>query len=322
MTMKKILKKCLPLFDVLLIPFVYTSSLLLYLIRTVGVERMKISRWIFRKVGVFPIRDHYYEPLFDPVHLRQPLSKDRLLIGIDLNTEEQLKILDQFGFREELSTVPLEQENDSKFFYHNRFFSVGDAEYWYSLVRLIMPRRIIEIGGGFSTLIAMKAIVKNRAENSNYSCEYTCIEPFGCIELEKLGVRVIKKRVERVAPSFFSSLERNDILFIDSSHMIRPQGDVVFAYLEVLPLLKQGVIIHLHDIFTPKDYPDEWVLDEIRLWNEQYLLEAFLTLNREFKVIGALNYLKHHYFEELSRKCPMLKLEPHSEPRSFYIVRV
>jgi hypothetical protein len=123
----------------------------------------------------------------------------------------------------------------------------------------------------------------------------------------------------------FSTLEKNDILFIDSSHIIRPQGDVLLIYLTILPMLKKGVYVHIHDIFTPKDYLDSWILENVYLWNEQYLVEAFLSMNKEYKIIGALNFLKHNYFKELSEKCPILKQVPHDEqryePRSLWIVR-
>jgi len=75
-------------------------------------------------------------------------------------------------------------------------------------------------------------------------------------------------------------------LFIDSSHIIRPQGDVLFEYLEILPILNAGVFVHIHDIFTPKDYLSEWILDGKVFWNEQYLLEAFLSFNTCFKIMG------------------------------------
>jgi hypothetical protein len=138
--------------------------------------------------------------------------------------------------------------------------------------------------------------------------------------LEKTGVSVIRKRIEDVDKGIFSELGNNDILFIDSSHIIRPQGDVLIEYLELLPSLNKGVIVHLHDIFSPKDYPQDWVLDRVLFWNEQYLLEAFLTSNRDWKIIGALNYLHHNHYEKLKEKC--FFLSPDREPGSFYIQRI
>jgi hypothetical protein len=99
-------------------------------------------------------------------------------------------------------------------------------------------------------------------------------------------------------------LEANDILFIDSSHVLRPQGDVLFEFLEILPVLKQGVIVHIHDIFSPQDYPHQWVVDDNRLWNEQYLLEAFLSYNNQWQITSALNLLRLNHRENLVKSCP------------------
>ncbi|MGH8229988.1 MAG: class I SAM-dependent methyltransferase, partial [Steroidobacteraceae bacterium] len=91
-------------------------------------------------------------------------------------------------------------------------------------------------------------------------------------------------------------------------------------YLEILPSLAAGVIVHVHDIFSPRDYPRGWVLGELKLWNEQYLLEAFLAHNRAWKIVGALNFLKHRHYEALARVCPYLS--PEREPGSFYIEKI
>lgn len=117
--------------------------------------------------------------------------------------------------------------------------------------------------------------------------------------------------------SFFKQLQENDLLFIDSSHVIRPQGDVLFEYLEVLPVLNRGVIVHIHDIFSPRNYLRQWLQDEVKLWNEQYLLEAFLSNNGCWEIIGALNYLHHNHYDKLKRVAPFLT--PTREPGSFYI---
>ena len=109
-------------------------------------------------------------------------------------------------------------------------------------------------------------------------------------------------------------------MFIDSSHIIRPQGDVLFEYLQILPLLNKGVYVHIHDIFSPKDYPKEWVLDQVKLWNEQYLLEAFLSNNDSWEVIGSLNLLHSTHFEKLKIVCPFLTRD--RDPGSFYIKKI
>ncbi len=318
---KKILLKPL-IADILASPFVLASSFILSQVRKFGITNMPISRKIFQKVGVFPILDNYYEPMFNPAHLKKSLREDRVLMGLDFNVIEQLKLLDMFNFNEELVKFPIERLTSIGFFYHNGFFESGDAEYLYNIIRFFKPNRIIEIGSGYSTLMAQNAIKENKKDDYTYICEHICIEPYSNPWLDKLDITLIRNIAENVDKKIFETLKQNDILFIDSSHMIRPQGDVLFEYLEVLPILKPGVLVHVHDIFTPKDYPDEWVIDEIRFWNEQYLLEAFLSFNKDFRIIGALNYLRHNYPDRLASKCPIFEKEiDFREPGSLWMVR-
>lgn len=314
---------CIPLIDLLLVPFAAAASVVMQLIRRGGVERLPKTLQVFRRTGIYPIRDHYYEPLFDPSHLRKPLSDDRELPGIDWNIEEQLALLKRFDFNDELTALPREDRGIREYFYNNEAFLSGDAEILYNMIRSFKPRRIFEIGSGSSTLLAAKAIGQNKAQDPGYACEHVCIEPYEADWLEALGVSTIRQPVEQLDLSLFRRLEENDILFIDSSHMIRPQGDVVVEYLEILPVLQSGVLIHVHDIFSPKDYLDEWIRERVCFWNEQYLLEAFLSFNSEFKIIGALNFLRHHHPRELTQCCPVLEEQLDSrEPGSFWIRRV
>jgi hypothetical protein len=318
--MRSFFKAILPFVDIALAPAVYPAAYLLKAIRRAGISNMPFCKRILMQVGVFPIRNHYYEPLFDSRMLRRPLDHDRALPGIDWNINEQLSLLKSFCFNEELKDVPAAKVDELTFHFNNGAFDSGDAEFLYNLVRLKKPASVFEIGSGNSTLIAMKAIKKNQEENPSYRCKHLCIEPYEMPWLEKSGVTVIRQRAEDVDKAIFSEVASGDILFIDSSHIIRPQGDVLFEYLELLPSLKKGVIVHVHDIFSPKDYLKEWIIDEVRFWNEQYLLEAFLTCNQNWKVIGALNYLHHNHFQQLQEKCPALTRD--REPGSFYIEKI
>jgi Methyltransferase domain len=306
--------------DFVAAPAVFLAAMLLRLVRRGGVHRLPACKKALLRVGVFPICDHYYEPLFDGRHLLKPLSEPRVLPGIDWNVAEQLELLSAFHFNDELLRIPEEQQGKRGFYYNNAAFGTGDAEFLYNLIRFKKPKRILEVGSGFSTLIAIEAIAANRLGDPQYRCEHVCIEPYEMPWLEEAPVRVLRERVEKVDPKNFADLESNDVLFIDSSHVIRPQGDVLFEYLEVLPSLKPGVMVHAHDIFSPRDYPASWAIDEVRLWNEQYLLEAFLSHNRDWKILGALNYLHHNHFSDLAAKCPRLK--PEREPGSFYLQKI
>lgn len=309
--------------DVLLLLLTAVAATWLKAIRIVGIQNMPVSRRILRRVGVLPIRDHYYEPLTNPRQLRFPLDRDRNLPGIDMNVAEQLGFLERFTYQDELRKFPLERaDNEQEFYYHNSSFQSGDAEFYYSVLRLLKPRTVIEIGSGYSTLMALNAKRQNVSEDPSYQCAIVCVEPYEQPWLEGLDVKVIRKRVEEIGANLFTRLERNDILFIDSSHVIRPQGDVLFELLELIPSLTPGVLVHLHDVFTPRDYLASWVEDEMKLWNEQYLLEAFLTCNSRFRIIGAVNFMMHHYPDLLTAKCPVLAKEmPNREPGSFWMRR-
>jgi hypothetical protein len=312
--------RLLPLIDILLPPFVYPSAWLLKRIRRAGVRQLTRCRSALIRVGVFPIVDHYYEPQFDYRKTKQPFSRDRTLPGIDLNVAEQLDVLSEMSFAHELAELPREKSDEHEFHLNNRQFQSGDAEYWYQLIRWIKPRRIFEVGSGNSTLMAIKAIQKNRREDPDYGCKHICIEPYEKPWLEGTGVPVIRQKVESLGTELFSELQSNDILFIDSSHIIRPQGDVVFLFLELLPVLNKGVIVHIHDVFSPRDYLKEILVDKVRFWNEQYLMEAFLSQNNNWKIIGALNYLSHRHHEKLKSVAPFLT--PDAEPNSFYIRKI
>ena len=318
--MKKIVKIIIRFFIALNAPITFLSLIWLKIVMKSGIG--KINDALFMYLGILPVLDHYYQPLINPnKHLKKSLKEDRNLTGINFNIDEQLDILSKFDYNKELLTFPLEYCKLNEYFYNNSQFNSGDSEYLYNMIRYFKPKRIIEIGCGYSTLMIRNAIYYNKQDNINYDCNHICIEPYEVSWLEKLDVELQRERVENINLDYFQKLEANDILFIDSSHIIMPQGDVLFEYLELLPTLKSGVFIHIHDIFTPKDYNDKWIRIDHLLWNEQYLLEAFLTYNSEFRIIGSLNYLTHNYYNELSYKCPILATKPGSEPGSFWMTK-
>jgi len=301
----------------------FTKQLMLFSVKWIKANmHKKYSEKFFMDEGMLPVLDHYYQPMINPQkHLTKSLREDRDIVGINYNVKEQLEILANFNFNNELLEFPIEKKNENEFYYNNGAYESGDAEYLYNVVRYFKPNRIIEIGSGNSTLMVKNAITKNKIENSSYTCNHICIEPYEMPWLKEVGVELIREKVECIEKSFFQKLSKNDILFIDSSHIIRPQGDVLFEYLELIPSLNSGVLVHIHDIFTPKDYLDEWVLKEHRLWNEQYLLEAFLTFNSEYRIMGALNYLSHNFTEEFSVKSPIYAKQHGREPGAFWMIK-
>jgi predicted O-methyltransferase YrrM len=318
--MKQVFSVLVRLVDLLLAPVAIVAALSLKAIRRLGLHRLAVCRRALLGVGLLPIRKHYYEPFPYPGDLRRPLEEERNLPGIDWNVAGQLDLLRELRYAAEITDLQAPAAARTDFRLNNGSFESGDAEYLYQLIRAKKPGRIIEIGSGHSTLIAQRAVKRNREEVAGYECEHLCIEPFEAPWLDEAGVTVVRKRVETVDSALFARLGANDLLFIDSSHVIRPQGDVVTEYLEILPALQPGVLVHVHDVFSPRDYLREWVLERLWLWNEQYLLEAFLTNNESWKIIGALNLLHHAHSEELRRVCPYLTRD--REPGSLYIQRV
>ncbi|HEY0372565.1 MAG TPA: class I SAM-dependent methyltransferase [Thermoanaerobaculia bacterium] len=319
-SLRKIAERLIPVLDVFIFLLVYPAAFLLKIVRKGGVHRMPLSKRALLSVGVFPIRNQYYEPQFDTADLR-PGSVVRPLPGIDWNIDGQLALLEELHYADEVRKAFNEQRNRTKDFrFGNGAFEAGDAEFWYSIVRHVKPRNIIEIGSGNSTLVARLAIEANAAEAAGYACRHTCIEPYEAPWLESTGVSLIRRKVEDVDQTVFATLGRGDILFIDSTHMIKPQGDVLVEFLEILPKIPSGVIVHVHDIFSPRGYLDEWVKEKVFFWNEQFLLEAFLSHNRDWKVLAALNYLHHDYAAQFKAVCPFVT--PQDEPGSFYLERL
>ncbi|MDX1513347.1 MAG: class I SAM-dependent methyltransferase [Gammaproteobacteria bacterium] len=319
--MNKLLLKFLPIIDLVIVPVILVSTLPMRLYRRLGPQRLPKSTTLLKNIGVFPIRDDFYEPLFNDAHLTKPLQDIRNLPGIDLNYEKQIGFLKKLNFQNDFDEFLQSQAGLSKelqFTFKNGFFESGDAEFLYSVVRYTKPRSVIEIGAGASTKLIAAALEKNKSE-TNLAAKYTCIDPLVQPWLENFpSITLKRQKVEDIDIDFFQSLGEGDLLFIDSSHMIRPQGDVLYEYLEVIPNLKKGVLVHVHDIFTPHDYPEEWVRKNIRFWNEQYLLEATLSNNTSYEIIAALNYLKHRNFEALHRVCPYMTRD--REPGSFYFI--
>jgi len=304
--------------DIAMLPFVLAFAPLAHMLGRLR-HKAPWSRAILDRFDVAVVRRHYYEPIFFPEDLRHDLARERPLPGLDLNEQGQLGLLAQFSYADELKAVPRIARSRTEFGYRNGSFLAGDAELLYCMIRHFKPSRLYEIGSGHSTLMAQLAICRN-ARDGAPRCEHVCIEPYEQPWLEETGLRVLRSRVEEVDPSLFDRLEAGDILFIDSSHVIRPQGDVVHEYLFLLGRLKPGVLVHVHDIFTPRDYLERWIVDERRMWDEQYLLEAFLSFNTEFEVVCAANWLWHRHPEAMKVACPVLA-EEGGEPGSFWFRR-
>ncbi len=264
-------------------------------------HRELFLKWERHGFHVTPV--HFYEPIPDTRSLPETLwSQPSELSGIDMNDSTQLDLLQNHfsKFRSEYETISAEPAPGQVW-----PFSRTDVLVAYCMVRHFQPRRIIEVGSGFSSVVLGQAAAKN--DNS----ALICIDPFPHQLLrEKNRVpalqSLIESKVQELDVKFFSQLRSGDILFIDSSHTVKAGSDVNYLFLEVLPRLNAGVIVHVHDIFFPFDYRRDWVVEKFRFWSEQYLLQAFLMFNVEFKVLMANSYLNHYHLPDLKAAFPNL----------------
>jgi Methyltransferase domain len=243
--------------------------------------------WQARGIHVTPV--HFYSPIPDTSKLGADVwERETALAGIDLAESRQLNLLTGFrGFLDEYNAFPFEPAEPGGFYLNNPMFSGTDALVLYCMIRQFRPSSIVEVGAGFSTRVLVEAARRNGPTR------IVSVDPHPAEALKEraLPITLIERPVQELPFSVFESLERDDVLFIDSSHVVRIDGDVPYLFLEVLPRLKPGVIVHVHDIFLPRQLPREWVIDGMRFWCEQYLLQAFLAFNREFEVLLSNSFL-------------------------------
>jgi predicted O-methyltransferase YrrM len=243
-------------------------------------------------LGVSVTPSHFYFPV---PNLKSFQKKDwracRSCSTIDFRLPEQVERLyaELLPFAAECAFPEAPSRNRCDFHFNNGFFERIDAEVAYSFVRQRKPSRIIEIGSGNSTLVLASALRKNAEEGAHG--ELISIEPNPPEFLRSGGIpeltELIQKPVQQVPLELFRTLQPNDILFIDSSHVVSIDSDVLYECLHILPAVEPGVLVHFHDIFTPLDYPEKFVMKNLCFWGEQYLLEAFLSFNNAFRVMWA-----------------------------------
>ncbi len=286
--------------------------------RTHRIDHLPNTRRACVRAGVYPIVDHFYEPLIDRSALR--FDEERSLPGLVWQPAAQWHLVESFEHSAELAALPFNR-SETGYYLDNGYFGPGDADLYYSLIRSRKPKRIVEIGSGHSTRLAALALARNADEG--LPGVLVCVEPYRHPDwIRAAGAELVAVPVEQVPPEVFAALTADDVLFIDSSHMIRPQGDVLFEILEVLPSLAPGVLVHVHDIFSPAEYPQEWVVERMHFWNEQYLLEAFLTFNGRFEILCGLQYLLRKDAARLERALPRLAERRHNHAATSFWMRV
>ncbi|MER3428825.1 MAG: hypothetical protein C4334_12160 [Pyrinomonas sp.] len=254
---------------------------------------------------------HFYSPIPSIEEIRSHESvifatDSRELGGIDLNESGQLALLKELTRYYGEQPFPVERSEGRRYFFENGAFSYFDAIVLYCMIRCLRPKKIIEIGSGYSSCVFLD--VNELFFGNAISC--TFIEPHPQLlyslmrEEDKNGVSVIARKLQDVDLRLFSALEANDILFVDSSHVAKTGSDVNRIFFEVLPVVREGVYVHFHDVFYPFEYPKEWVYQG-RAWNEAYILRAFLQYNERFKIVFFNSFLESFHREILAEEMPL-----------------
>lgn len=268
----------------------------------------KILRYIHKSIYK---PGHYYSAVPNPIEIENNSSrifKDVDVIpGVELNVSKQLAFLQKS--KSLLHFFPyLKNEDDLRYKLPNNFFGTGDVLSLFLIFKSFNPSKVIEIGSGYSSA----AMLDFNDLFFESKIQFDFIEPYPdrLNSLLKNGdkniVKIHQKFVQEFSVDFFKKLDEDDILFIDSSHVSKIGSDVNFLFLEVLPVLKKGVIIHIHDIGFPFEYSKDWI-DYGIYWNEAYLLKAFMSFNTSFEILLWNDFISKKKSEEVKNIDPILE---------------
>lgn len=266
--------------------------------------------WIYKlgtRLGVHIVPVHYYSSIPDIIELEKTQSvwaKKSELPGLEVDLEQQVHNL-----RSICMPYQTEYEGNRAYRYavDNAFgpgYGYVEAQALHGVIRHFKPKRVVEVGSGVSTWCMLAALKMNKEQTGN-DFSITCIDPFPSKKLKALReIELIEKPVQTVGfEDAFVELGENDLLFIDSSHTVKPGGDVNHLVLEILPKLRAGVVVHFHDITLPYDYSRK-VLHTFFHWTETSLLRAYLVNNDRAKIIFCQSYLHYECQEALRELFP------------------
>jgi hypothetical protein len=259
---------------------------------------------------------HFYSPIVDPATVGEYLARLQagelnLCAGIDLRTDQQLSLLQELSpVAARWRSLTSQLKGGPRYTADNDQFGPGDAACLAAMIGHFQPKAIIEVGSGWSSAVAL-----DTAEVLNLPISHTFIEPFperlyaALRQSDRARVTVHESRVETLPLTEFKRLQRNDILFIDSTHVYKPGSDVQYLLNEVLPVLNEGVLIHIHDMFFPFEYPQGWVR-EGRNWNELYLVRLMLQFSSRYVVEFWNHYLGYAHHPVAIAAIPELGINP------------
>lgn len=260
----------------------------------------------FSKVGLHVVLKTFYSPIPDLDELPPGAFERRSelpAIGWDLDAQLE-DLTARFAPAMAEFHVPAPAAGDRWHYAPNDSYSVPDAVVLHGIVRTLKPRRIVELGSGHSTLVTAAAARANAAEGHPVTLEV--FDPFPGVAGPGLpGLTRLERTAAQDVPfATFASLRSGDILFVDTTHTVKIGSDVNHILLEILPRLAPGVVVHLHDIFLPYEYPRPWLEDFGLYWTEQYLLQAFLAFNSGYEILASVYALKRERPAEMAALLP------------------
>ena len=249
---------------------------------------------------------HFYSPIVNVDQVIKLYENEKFideLPGIKIDKSMMLDLWKELKPYIQSTPFPEKKINSYRYYFLNPAFSYADGIILSAMLRHFKPKKIIEIGSGYSSACTLDTIDKYLSPEVNV----TFIEPYPDLLNKLVGqkklanIKLVENRIQQVDFSMFSLLEENDLLFIDSTHLIKTGSDVCCELFEILPILESGVLIHFHDVFWPFEYPKDWVLTENRSWNEIYGLRAFLMNNSDYEIIFFNDYFCK-YFRQIAEK--------------------
>lgn len=274
-------------------------------------DQLRAENLQLKQYGTWVPLGHFYSPfpLVEAVKKREAEifgELPRSLPGIHLNEDTQLDLLTKF--KPYYDEQPFESRKTKylRYFFENPSYSYSDAIFLYCMLRHLKPRRVIEVGSGYSSCVILD--VNEIYFGNTVNC--TFIEPYPELlkslvkEVDLNRIEIIPKPLQEVDTNKFLELSADDILFIDSTHVTKIDSDVNHLFFRILPNLPSGVYIHFHDIFYPFEYPKDWVY-EGRAWNEAYLLRAFLQNNTGFEIQFFNTFLEHFHEDKFVAEMPL-----------------
>lgn len=261
-------------------------------------------RAVARRLGYHLVRADYYSPIPDrwsPMLWENPAP----MAGVDLRLTESIALLRELApFIVEYAPPGGPPGTKHGYYHLNGFYPQTDAEVLFAMIRRARPRRVIEIGAGWSSRVIADALDQNSADGATAE-EHRAFDPFPTRHLRSLDVPVEAVAAQEIPLPVFAGLGAGDVLFIDTTHTVKPGNDVVRLVLEVLPALAPGVLVHIHDVFLPFSYP-EFMFRGGVFWQEQYLVQAFLAFNPRFEVVIANHALPRLRGPEVESAVPGL----------------